>query len=372
MGMKIEERDWLYSLSLIPGVGSRTLRQIYQNFTSFAKLAESPQMLRKMSISPEKAKAILEKLNPEAVWQDKMQREQRHIQFISIFDEQYPQNLREISDPPVILFYRGHLRYLTEPKLAVVGSRKPTPYGKAACAKLTAELAEAGFTIVSGVAYGIDAEAHRTALRCGAGTIGVLGCGLDHIYPPLHKKLYEEIADNGLLLSEYPPATSPHKGLFPERNRLISGLSLGVLLIEGNEKSGSLITVDCALDQGREVFAVPGQIFSPLSAAPHNLIKQGAKLVTGAADVLEELPLPHKPTVCNRAQAAEQRLSSGEQRLLELIPYEPIHWNKLFECLPPEARQRLDQELLLLEANGMIESLAGGYFAKRKNGSVKV
>ncbi|MCK9910703.1 DNA-processing protein DprA, partial [Microbacteriaceae bacterium K1510] len=196
--------------------------------------------------------------------------------------------LLEIPDPPLLLYYRGDLKWLRQPMLGVVGSRKPTPYGKAACAHLTAELSEAGFVIVSGAAYGIDAEAHRSALRSKNGTVGVLGCGLAHVYPPLHRTLYQEIASCGLLLSEYPPDTPPHPGLFPERNRIISGLSLGVLLVEAAERSGSLITADCALEQGREIFAVPGTIFSPLSLGPHNLIKQGAKLVTGSEDILEE------------------------------------------------------------------------------------
>lgn len=361
MGKGLEERDWLYSLVLQKGLGRKRIWEIFQSSGSFSAsvLVSEVRQRRKVALSPEQ------------VYRDKQQRLKDGIEFVCFLDLGFPEALLEIPDPPLLLFYRGDLSCLQKPLLGVVGSRKPTPYGKAACAHLTEQLCQAGFAIVSGLAYGIDAEAHQTALRCGASTIGVLGCGIDQVYPPLHRKLFQDIGASGLLLSEYPPGTPPVAGLFPDRNRIISGLCLGVLLIEAAERSGSLITADFALEQGREVFAVPGPIFSPVSAGPHNLIKQGAKLVTGSEDIVEEFRhLLPAVSVGTRAERPLE-LEDQEKDLLQLIGYEPIHWNELFATIGPAQRRQLDRNLLRLETKGLIASLAGGYYARRANGSGK-
>jgi DNA processing protein len=221
--------------------------------------------------------------------------------------------------------------------------------------------------VASGVAYGIDAEAHRTALRHNGGTIGVLGCGIDQVYPSSNRPLYHEMEEKGLILSEYPPGTQPLPGFFPERNRIISGISLGVVIIEAALKSGSLITAQFALEQGREVFAVPGPIFSHLSAGPHNLIQEGAKLVTGWEDIRSELMImtPDVPKAWNET-AEETALSESERLLLEQIGYQPIHWDELFAVMDPDIRKTMDRDLLQLEGKGYLSGLPGGYYTRRK------
>lgn len=200
---------------------------------------------------------------------------------------QFPESLRAIPDPPVLLYYRGSLECLLRPVVAIIGSRAATEYGRRIAAWLAAELAALDITVVSGVASGIDASAHRGVLEAGGHTAGVLGCGIDVVYPRTHADLYREIAAHGVLLSEYALGAPPEGFRFPVRNRIISGLSRGVVVVEATEKSGSLITARLALDQGREVFAVPGRIDSPRSAGTHRLIQQGAHLVQTARDIVE-------------------------------------------------------------------------------------
>ncbi|NGQ93995.1 DNA-protecting protein DprA [Brevibacillus sp. SYP-B805] len=364
----LEERDWLYALATTPGVGRKRLRNILETWGSLADFAGHIQQKRDDSLlfDTQLRRLLRERLTPERVWEEKRKRVAAGIRFVCLLDADFPAALTHIPDPPLLLFYKGELGWLDRPLIAVVGTRRPTPYGKAACARLCEQLAKAGFVIVSGVASGIDAEAHRAALRSGAGTVGVLGCGIDQVYPPVNRPLYRQVESSGLLLSEYPPGTPPRQGLFPERNRIISGLSLGVVVIEAAEKSGSLITADCALEQGKEVFAVPGPIFSEVSAGPHNLIKQGAKLVTGWEDILDEFP--HLVPALRRSiqPAAAPRLEEAERKLLALIPYEPVHWDHLHEALDPEARRTMDRELVCLETKGCIISLPGGYYARRE------
>ena len=206
-------------------------------------------------------------------------------------DPDYPDNLRWIDDFPVLLFYRGDVQALARPRVALVGSRKATSYGLECGHRLASELAGKGIVVVSGVAAGIDGAAHRGALAGQGLTIGVLGCGLDVVYPRSHARLYERIAEQGLLLSEYPCGTRPDAFRFPARNRIISGLSLAVVVVEATLKSGSLITARLALDQGREVFAVPGRVDSPTSSGTHALLRDGAHLIESGKDILIELGL---------------------------------------------------------------------------------
>jgi len=210
-------------------------------------------------------------------------------QVVPIEDERYPAWLRAIHDPPPVLYCDGVIEPSDRLAVAIVGARQATPYGLRITEALARDLAGLGCTIVSGMARGIDAAAHRGALAAGGRTIAVLGCGLDVVYPPEHDKLRAEIADAGAVVTEFPMGTPPKASHFPRRNRIISGLALGVVVVEAAEDSGSLITARSALDQGREVFAVPGPIDAPLSRGPHGLLKQGAKLVETVADIIEEL-----------------------------------------------------------------------------------
>lgn len=211
------------------------------------------------------------------------------IQLIALHDPAYPARLRTIPDPPCVLFVKGTLLPTDEQAIAIVGSRRASPYGRHVAAELSAGLVQHGFTVVSGMALGADAAAHEGCLRAGGRTIAVLGSGVDVVYPPEHLALYERIAATGAVVSEAPPGAPPTRTSFPARNRLISGLSLGVVVVEAPEKSGALITADHALEQGREVFAVPGSVNSAQSRGTHRLLRDGAKLVESVSDILEEL-----------------------------------------------------------------------------------
>jgi DNA processing protein len=235
---------------------------------------------------------------------------------LPLADERYPERLRTIPDPPPVLYCDG----LPEPEdrvaIAIVGARQATSYGVQVTEALARDLSRLGFTIVSGMARGIDAAAHRGALAAGGRTIAVLGCGLDVVYPPEHGRLRAEIAQSGSVMTEFPPGTRPLASHFPRRNRILSGLALGVVVVEAAEGSGSLITARLALDQGREVFAVPGPLDAPLSRGPHGLIKQGAKLVETVEDIVEELlpQLESIGTLLGQDLAATDAAGAGERR----------------------------------------------------------
>lgn len=220
------------------------------------------------------------------------------VDFVTILDESYPENLKYIDDRPAVLYYKGRLDSERDSQsIAFVGARKCTDYGKWACKNLAGSIAQAGLTTVSGLAYGIDAMCHKATLEVGGRTIGVIGCGIDQIYPKANKFLYEKIEEDGLILSEFPLETPPIGYNFPRRNRIISGISLATVVIEAKEKSGTMITTRCALDQGKEVFAVPGNINSIYSKGTNKLIQDGSKLILCAEDILEELDylLDNKP-----------------------------------------------------------------------------
>lgn len=214
--------------------------------------------------------------------------EKHNITIIDIFDKQYPQLLKEIDDPPVVLYIKGNPEVLSNYSLAIVGTRHPTHYGVSLAEKFSAELAKLGLTIISGLAKGIDTAAHKGTLKCGV-PAAVLGSGIMNIYPRENAELAKKIIEKGALISEFPMKTKPLKENFPRRNRIVSGISRGVLVIEAAERSGALITARMALEQNREVFAVPGKIDSPVSKGTHKLIKQGAKLIDSVEDILEEL-----------------------------------------------------------------------------------
>ncbi|MGN7470245.1 DNA-processing protein DprA [Brevibacillus sp. SAFN-007a] len=366
----IRERDWLYVLTMTPGLGRQKIRKLHEMAGTFQRAVDHWRWIgEELGFSDTLMQQLDRQTNADAVTRLLEKREASRAHFLCILDEDYPDLLRHIPDQPLTLFCRGDRKLLNAPAIGVVGSRKPTPYGRASCAYLVKELAQAGLAIVSGLAYGIDGEAHQAALSAGGKTIAVLGCGLNHVYPPRHRGLYEKIESFGLLLSEYPPDTPPIPGLFPERNRIISGLSLGVVVVEAAEKSGSLITADCALEQGRDVFAIPGPIFSAMSAGPHNLLKQGAKLVTSIHDILEEWPLTvtsgGESHPANGKNGRNSALTAEESAIVEAITYEGVHVDELVQRLEPDRRKNVHQLLIRLEAKGILAALPGGYFARR-------
>jgi DNA processing protein len=274
----------------------------------------------------------------------------------------YPPRLWQIPDPPPVLFLRGTLD--ARPAVAVVGARRASPYGLQAAAHLARDLAAAGVTVVSGLARGIDGAAHAGALDGGGRTIAVLGSAVDVVYPPEHARLADEVAARGALLSEFPPGTAPQPGHFPRRNRLISGLSLAVVIVEGAEDSGALVTVDYALAQGRDVFAVPGSIFSPVSRAPLALLREGAKLATCADDILHELQLGPSPGHAPRGPAEPRDGASPTERLLAALAGGPSTVDALVAATGLAAAT-VAAAITVLEVQGLVVVHPGQVVAPR-------
>lgn len=280
------------------------------------------------------------------------------ISVVLIETAAYPGRLAEIYDPPPILYYKGRLE-ANEFNLAVVGSRRFSAYGRQATEKIVSELTRAGLTITSGLAFGIDALAHEAALSAGGRTIAVLGAGLNrqNIYPAANRYLAEKIInEGGLILSEFPLGTPPLRHHFPRRNRLISGLSLGTLVIEAGEKSGALITAKFALEQNREVFALPGSIYSPLSYGTNRLIKQGAMVVTAAADIIEALDLSQASAYIENKKIIPE--SDEEKKILSFLNFEPLHVDELVRLTGLNAAI-LNGALVMMEMKGMVRNLGG-------------
>ncbi len=354
---------WL-ALVRMPGVGPITIQKLNQQFPCLSALfVESEQSLLAQGCS-EQLVRLISKPDWQGVEKDLTWAQQQSYHYIVLLkDKAYPDYLRQIPDAPAVLFVKGCLGVLPTPQLAIVGSRKPTPTGIQIARDFAERLAHAGLTITSGLALGIDGAAHRAAMLGGGPTIAVLGCGLDQIYPRNHRELANSIIENGALVSEFPIGTPPLAEHFPRRNRIVSGLSLGTLVVEATSQSGSLITARLANEQGREVFAIPGSIYNPQAQGCHLLIKQGAKLVVEPADILEELPslalksplltpiLPLSPPI---------GLDEDQLKLLQCIGYEPTSFDTLLARSGLEAKQ-LATQLLKLEIAGAITSTIGGY-----------
>lgn len=283
------------------------------------------------------------------------------VTLLSLQDPDYPPLLAAIYDPPPFLYVKGDPRIPNPYPIAVVGSRRASHYGRTVAARLSRELAEQGMTIVSGFARGIDALAHCAALAAGARTIAVLGTGIDRIYPSEHRRLFDEIAEQGLIVSEFPLGAAPEAHHFPQRNRVISGLSVGCLVVEATLESGSLITARSALEQGREVFAVPGSILSETTAGTHQLIRSGAKLVERVEDILEEI-LPQMRRL-PRESAFAPVLEGEEKKLYDLLGFEPKHIDQLIQesALSTAA---VSGVLLSLELRGIARQLTGKFYVR--------
>jgi len=346
------------------------LFKLIEAFNSTAEIFNaSTQQLQNTGLSDEQIDR-LQNINTADVDRDLAWLENTGHGIVFYDDPAYPQKLLEIDDPAYALFYIGDLDYLQQPQLAIVGSRSPSASGKQIAENFAEHLSNAGLTITSGLAYGIDSASHKGALKGVAGSIAVVANGLHSIYPKANTALAQSISENGCIISESPVGTEPHKGLFPRRNRIISGLSIGTLVVEAAIKSGSLITSRHAMEQGREVFAIPGSIHNPLSKGCHSLIKSGAKLVEAASDILEELlPLVNCNSIRHTSPAENARtgsiesdieLDSSYQMLLKHMEYEPVAIDELVE------RSNLDVSevasmLLILELQGHVVSQNGRY-----------
>ncbi|MBI2640811.1 MAG: DNA-protecting protein DprA [Candidatus Sungbacteria bacterium] len=360
--MEATDLKFLNALNSIPGVGSATLRTLKNHFGTYeAAWRATEQELAQTGITAKALQSILWKrpsLHPDRELQ-KLAKE--NIWTLTEDDENYPSYIKEITNPPVILYGKGAM--LDERiSIGVVGTRRPTAYGIEATQTIVRELAQAGLTIVSGLASGIDARAHDTTVEAGGKTIAVLGSGLDHysIFPPENRGLARRIVEGGgTLLCEYAPGTPAVKEHFPARNRIISGLSRGVLVIEAREKSGARITTRMAMEQNRDVFALPGSIFSPTSRWPLMLIQQGAKLVTSAQDILEELGIEYNK---DSAQKLNEIFGENEKTLLDILEA-PLGVDALKEKTGL-ATGAIMATLSMLELKGSIRNLGGDTYQK--------
>ncbi|MES9943138.1 MAG: DNA-processing protein DprA [Candidatus Thiodiazotropha sp. 6PLUC2] len=358
---------WL-QVSHTPGIGSRYFLRLIEHFQSAEGiLGASRSGLESLSIPQP---AIEHLLNPDRsrIETSLDWLKQPGHQALTLSDPNYPPLLRQIDDPPPILYLMGEPGLLLQPQLAIVGSRNPTAAGRTNAKEFACCLAGAGLTVCSGLALGIDGEAHKGAMQSGH-TIAVMGTGPDRIYPASHRKLAHEIAATDLLITEFPPGTPARAENFPRRNRIISGLSLGVLVVEATLQSGSLITARLATEQGREVFAIPGSIHNPQSKGCHTLIRQGAKLVESAQDIGEELgPLTgllEQSTENNQSSPPLVRHETDPEYalLVEAMGFDPVSVDELITRTGLTA-ETVSSMLLLLELEGHVSSAPGGYYCR--------
>jgi DNA processing protein len=360
--------DWL-RLSSLPGVGGSTQRSLLKacglpgqifaaaHSTLAAVVGEQAATLLRSPLT----EACQAEIEAALAWAG-----EPGNTILTLADDGYPRSLLTTADPPCLLYAKGDLGLLARPSLAIVGSRNATPGGLQNAARFARGLAGSGYCIVSGMALGIDAAAHEGALAAGGSTIAVIGTGIDRVYPARHQNLARQIVEHGLVVSEFPLGTKPLAANFPRRNRIISGLSLGVLVVEAALESGSLITARLAADQGREVFAIPGSIHSPQTKGCHRLIKQGAKLVESAEDVLEELGPLLQVDLLDFADPTPVASAAGVEKLLGQLPllgYDPFTIDQL------AARSGLTTEALLamlleLELAGEVAALSGGRYQR--------
>ena len=362
-----ELAHWL-ALRLIPGLGPRTSAKLIERYKNPLQIFRaSVSELESQGISGSTARSIAS----GCTFDDAVDQQHKMLEtgagFIPITDPRYPKRLKPIYDPPLGLFYKGNLALTESVGVAVVGTRHPTPYGVAAAERLAADLATAGIAIISGMARGIDSTAHKAALGYGGETIAVFGCGVDLIYPQENKKLYADIVEKGLMFSEFPMGSPAFPQNFPIRNRIISGMSAGVLIVEGAQYSGSTITARLALDHGREVFAVPGNITSKMSWAPNLLIKQGAKLIQDWNDVFNDLPPEDRRSIA--IKKAGQGGNYTQQTSLPLTPQEGLN-KAILDCLHVDAATHIDALLESME-NYSSSELIAGLFDLEMQGMVK-
>jgi len=362
----LEEKRYWIALNLIPNLTPKKFHMLLEHFSSPREIWEAPlDQLKEIAAFAQSAETFVrhrERVDLEAELREIAR---RGLSVITLAEENYPRALRAIEDPPPVLYLKGDYLERDELAIAMVGTRKPSSYGRMVAEKLARELGELGFTIVSGLALGIDTAAHRGALEAGARTLAVLGGGFANPYPRENRRLIEEISRSGAVMSEFSIHTPPDRWTFPRRNRIISGLARGTIVVEAPQRSGALITAHYALEQGREVFAVPGQITQETSRGTHRLIQQGAKLVTDLDDILEELadlkemlmgrgPRPKRPA---------PQLSPLEERVYRVLEFEPVHFNDVVEragISPTDA----SYALLQLTMKELVKELEGKRYAK--------
>ena len=367
------ERDALLILNSINGFGIKRIRQLVERFGSAGEALCAPvEEFLQFKGLPQASRINLQSFSVEDFLEkDHALCQKFGARVVTFLDEEYPSALLNISDPPAVLYVRGKFPRKMDCAVGIVGARRASLYGLRIAERFAVELAELGIPIISGLARGVDAAAHQGALRANGDTVAVLGCGLDIIYPPENRDLYHEIREKGCLISEFPFGYPPLSLNFPRRNRIVSGLSLGIVVVEANIKSGALITAGFALEQGREVFAVPGRIDNEMSGGPHALIKQGAKPVLCIEDILEELPLEVlRPVTDDQEMQDEPRvrgISGDERRVFDLIKDGLVTYEAL-EARTGLGPTMLMASLLALELRGKILKMPGQVYALKPSG----
>lgn len=370
--------EYLILLNLLPDIGAVRLKFLLKRFGSIKNIftATQAELEEVEDIGPKIASSIL-KYEKERELERELKLINKHnVKVISCLDKEYPDNLKEIYNPPIILYVRGNILPEDKFAIAIVGSRNASHYGISAAERLGYELASRGLTISSGLARGIDAAGHKGALKAKGRTIAVLGSGLTDIYPPEHLELADEIAKNGAVVSEFPMETAPLKENFPRRNRIISGLSLGVVVVEAAKNSGALITADFALEQGRELYAVPGQARAVTSYGTNMLIRQGAKLVETADDIIEELKEIIKRDSLFTAKSENKgesdifqsakihNLNESERKVLDTVNLEPTFIDDIVDVANLSTSEILNC-LTKLELKGLVEQLPGKSYVRK-------
>jgi len=362
-----ELKSWL-ALFTVPKVGPVRYIFLVKHFGSPEKVLSASK--KELAELPDIGQVIASNIKNKVDWKKAEEQlmlvEKNQVQIVTFRDENYPENLLSIYDPPPFLFVKGEIKKVDRNAVAIVGCRSASLYGKRITERIGRELARRGITIVSGLARGIDSIGHLSALKEKGRTLAVFGSGLDIIYPSENKKLTEQIKSSGAILSEFYLGTKPEAPNFPRRNRLISGLSLGVVIVEAGTKSGALLTAHCALEQNREVFAIPGNLGAKNSEGTNRLIKQGAKLVTSVEDILEELRITTKVGESPSSVLTEEdlsHLSEKEKDIFKLISDEPYHIDKIANQGCVSVPQALSA-LLSLELKGLVRQLSGKMFVR--------
>ncbi len=368
----MNDRECCIFLNLL-SIGYRTAQKLKIEFGSLSEAiqADRGHLLHLAGVRQKSIEAILEKRELPIVAKEMELADKAGCTILTIDDDEYPRQLKEIATPPLVLYVKGELTNADANAMAIIGTRKPTQYGKTMAFEIGHDLAQRGVTVVSGLAKGLDTQAHRGALKAGGRTLAILGSGLLRLYPKENDKLARAIIEQGAVISEFPLETNPFRSNFPIRNRIISGLSQGTIVVEAAAKSGSLITAGFAIDQGRTVFAVPGNIDQPTSAGTNHLIHQGAVLYESVDTVFRELstltgttPQPNDKKVDNTAEKIN--LSAEEKKVLALLEHRPLHMDELTETSNLSA-PHLSVLLLTLEMKQLVAQLPGKYYSLAQN-----
>lgn len=368
------DREYGYWINNIPGIGLVWTGRLLEHFGTAKDVfyASEEDLSHVDRLTEKNILAIQNSKNIDKIKKNMEVLQSKGIDFVLRNEQKYPKKLAEIYNPPWILYYRGDLPREDRPSIAIVGARNCTEYGSFITRKLARELAECGFQIISGMARGIDAYAHKGALECEYGkTFGILGCGIDTCYPRENIDIFMNTINNGGIISEYPMYTIARAGNFPMRNRIISGLADALLVVEARKKSGSLITVDLALEQGKEVYVIPGRMDDPLSEGCNNLIKMGAKLVTCVEDILEDFSCINKEVkskkrnenMCIKSEECENLLASNEKIVYACLRLEPKHMDEIL-CETQLGLSEVIKILFSLEEKNMIIQNRNNYYSR--------